>query len=130
MIKKNTVKQYFLYLTRWQLSSPILFLCISLLHELSAIWQTIIANLIGGCLFYFIDKYIFNITKKFSDEVWEQVENVKCCDCGKVNKGYRLIFKKNLYNKIEDVPQFRCKECSEKKYQQFKDRMDLNAAGQ
>jgi len=46
------------YLLRWQLSSPILYLCLSKL-SLGTLWNTIIANLIGGCIFYWVDKLIF-----------------------------------------------------------------------
>ena len=52
------MKKFILYLIRWQLSSPILALCLVIL-PFSAIVNTIIANLIGGIIFYFIDKRIF-----------------------------------------------------------------------
>lgn len=50
--------KFVLYLFRWQLSTPILYLVLVWLG--SGVWQTIIANLIGGCLFFFVDKKIFN----------------------------------------------------------------------
>ena len=53
------MKKYILYLLRWQLSTPILALVIYLLNT-SAIIETIIANLIGGMIFYFVDKKIFS----------------------------------------------------------------------
>jgi hypothetical protein len=49
---------FFLYLIRWQLSTPILFLCVYFLH-LSDILETFIANLVGGILFYQLDKFLF-----------------------------------------------------------------------
>lgn len=52
------VKRYILYLLRWQLSTPILALVLYLLH-INEILETIIANLIGGMIFYWIDKKIF-----------------------------------------------------------------------
>lgn len=55
---KNT-KQLILYLLRWQLSTPILALCLVFLDKLGTIPATIIANLIGGLIFYWIDKLIF-----------------------------------------------------------------------
>lgn len=55
---KNT-KQLILYLLRWQLSTPILALCLVFLDDLGAIPATIIANLIGGLIFYWVDKLIF-----------------------------------------------------------------------
>ena len=54
---KNKHK-FLLYLIRWQLSTPILALCLSLL-KFDTLSNTIIANLIGGILFYWVDKYIF-----------------------------------------------------------------------
>ena len=57
MNKKDIVK-FILYLIRWQLSTPILYLCLNFI-KLNTFWNTIIANLIGGCIFFWIDKYIF-----------------------------------------------------------------------
>ena len=54
------MKKFALYLGRWQLSSPILAACILLLPFSNDIVKTIIANFIGGCIFYFVDKQIFN----------------------------------------------------------------------
>ena len=45
------MKKFILYLLRWQLSSPILYLCLNNL-KLNNFWNTIIANLIGGCIFF------------------------------------------------------------------------------
>lgn len=52
------MKKYALYLLRWQCSSPILALCLCYL-KLGTVWNTIIANLIGGLMFFWIDKFIF-----------------------------------------------------------------------
>lgn len=43
---------------RWQLSTPILYLCLQFI-PLDNITKTIIANLIGALIFYNVDKYIF-----------------------------------------------------------------------
>lgn len=51
-------KSFLLYLLRWQLSSPILYLCLMWLH-LGTLGNTIVANLIGGSIFYWVDKKIF-----------------------------------------------------------------------
>ena len=51
--------RFILYLIRWQLSTPILALCLSFLN-FSTIVNTIIANLIGGIIFFWVDKHIFN----------------------------------------------------------------------
>ena len=53
------MKKYILYLIRWQLSTPILALVLYLLN-MNQLIETIIANLIGGIIFYWIDKKIFN----------------------------------------------------------------------
>lgn len=54
------IKRFFMYLLRWQLSTPILTIIIWLLEsKISCIGATIVANFIGGCMFYWIDKYIF-----------------------------------------------------------------------
>lgn len=56
------MKRYILYLLRWQLSTPILALVLYLLN-VNEILETIIANLIGGIIFFEIDKRIFNKEK-------------------------------------------------------------------
>lgn len=53
------VKQYFLYLIRWQLSSPLLAICLVWFCGLGVIWATIISNLIGGLIFFWVDRFIF-----------------------------------------------------------------------
>lgn len=57
------MKRFIAYLIRWQLSSPILALCMWLLEDYDIIFATIIANLIGGCVFYLVDKKIFGGNK-------------------------------------------------------------------
>ena len=56
---KSNIKKYILYLIRWQLSTPILALVLHLLNY-NEIVETIIANLIGGLIFFWVDKVIFN----------------------------------------------------------------------
>ena len=53
------MKRFFIYLLRWQASSIILAPCIYLLNSYGSIVSAVVANLIGGCLFYLIDKKIF-----------------------------------------------------------------------
>ena len=52
------MKKFLLYLLRWQLSTPILYICLKYLH-FNTFWNTILSNLIGGCIFFFVDKKIF-----------------------------------------------------------------------
>jgi len=53
------MKKFSLYLIRWQLSTPILYIVLRYLNTIEAEYAVIIANLVGGCVFYWVDKYIF-----------------------------------------------------------------------
>ncbi len=53
------MKKFVLYLVRWQLSSPILAVCMVWMGEWNVAIATIVANLIGGCIFFWVDKWIF-----------------------------------------------------------------------
>lgn len=57
------LKRYALYLLRWQLSTPVLALCLWLGAGLGNFWATVVANLIGGLLFFWVDKLIFKEKK-------------------------------------------------------------------
>ena len=63
--------KFILYLIRWQLSTPILALCLNFLN-FGTLINTIIANLIGGTIFFWVDKYIFN--KKEVDKNDKNIE--------------------------------------------------------
>ena len=52
------MRKFILYLFRWQLSSPILAIVLYYLKT-NMIIKTIVANLIGGCIFFWVDKMIF-----------------------------------------------------------------------
>ena len=52
------MKQFLIYLVRWQLSSPLLAICLMFL-PFGIVANTIISNLIGGIIFFWIDKRIF-----------------------------------------------------------------------
>lgn len=56
-------KRFLFYLIRWQLSTPILALCYFFLDGLGILWATIIANLIGGCTFFWVDRWILGDKK-------------------------------------------------------------------
>lgn len=58
LMNKQNIKKFILYLVRWQLSTPILALCMFFI-PLNTMEKTIIANLIGGIIFFFVDKQIF-----------------------------------------------------------------------
>ena len=53
------MKKYALYLIRWQLSTPVLAICLHYLAGLGEFWATVVANLIGGLIFFWVDKKIF-----------------------------------------------------------------------
>ena len=53
------IRKYLLYIVRWQLSTPILAICLIWLSSLGEIWATIVANFIGALIFFWIDKLIF-----------------------------------------------------------------------
>jgi hypothetical protein len=73
----------------------------------------IVANLIGGLIFFRVDQFIF--TSRSLAAQWEVKENISCVDCGKVARGYRLV-RSGDYDKSNDAaPGFRCEECSKKK---------------
>ena len=110
---KINFKRYLLYLCRWQLSTPILAVVLIWLSMLNKWVATIIANLIGGLIFFWVDRFIFKTN--FLSAQWEIKDNIKCCDCGKIARGYRLT-KTSNYDRSEDkAPKFRCEECSQKK---------------
>jgi uncharacterized membrane-anchored protein len=57
--------QYLFYILRWQLSTPLLYLVISVINVDSNLIKTIIANFVGGCIFYHVDKIIF---RRYNDD--------------------------------------------------------------
>jgi membrane protein implicated in regulation of membrane protease activity len=56
----NFWQKYGVYLLRWQLSTPILAVVLWWLGGLNVWVATVIANLIGGLLFFWVDRWIFN----------------------------------------------------------------------
>lgn len=58
------MKRFGLYLLRWQASTLILAPCIAWLAPLGPVLSAAIANLIGGIVFFFVDRQIFKESKK------------------------------------------------------------------
>jgi hypothetical protein len=112
-------KRYLLYLVRWQLSTPILALMLVVLAATGTLWATIIANLVGGLIFFWVDKFIF--TSRKLGATWDVVDEVKCADCGRISRGYRLV-KTSNYDKTQAKPEFRCENCSIEKTRQLRDK--------
>lgn len=101
-------KRYILYLIRWQLSTPILALSMMYFH-FGVTWNTIIANFVGGLIFFWVDRYIFRA--KNPVPLWEMADNIVCDGCSQtVKRGYRPA------GTAEDGKQalrgFHCEACS------------------
>jgi hypothetical protein len=112
--------RYGLYLVRWQLSTPLLAGVLILLSTLDPLTATIIANLLGGLIFFWVDRFIF--TSKALTAQWEVKENVTCVDCGKVCRGYRLV-RTSTYDRTDaSAAEFRCEACSERKTKELRER--------
>lgn len=119
-IKRINFKRYILYLIRWQLSTPLLAPVVAFFKQSPNIFGTAedwiaatIANLIGGLIFFWVDSYIF--TSKSLAAQWEVRDNVRCADCGKLCRGYRLV-KTGNYDRTKDrYPEFRCEQHSKRK---------------
>jgi len=108
------LKQYTLYLIRWQLSTPILAVVLILLTNTNQWVATIIANLIGGLLFFWVDKFIFK--SSILTPRWEIKEDAECADCGHKGHGYRIV-EWMSYDKSKDKePKYRCHDCREEKF--------------
>ena len=58
-IHKKEITSFLLYILRWQCSTPILALCLYWIGGLGEIPATIIANLVGGLIFFWVDRFIF-----------------------------------------------------------------------
>ena len=106
----NLTKKYILYLIRWQLSTPILAIVLKLLSNMSTLTATIIANFIGGLIFFWVDKFIFK--KKSDVPLWEIKDEIECSDCHKTTKGYRIVSWGNYDRSDDKNPEYRCKDCS------------------
>lgn len=106
-------KKLFIYMIRWQLSTPILaYVTYLYTGQSESVSSAIVANLIGSLIFYWIDLVTF-LSGTLSHQ-WEVKENCDCHDCGKHGRGYRLVIAPK-YNRMKHTPQFRCEECSAKK---------------
>jgi hypothetical protein len=113
-------KRYTLYLLRWQASTPILAGVGILLAGMGYLIAAVVANLIGGLIFFWVDQFIF--TSQTLAAQWDVKENITCVDCGRVARGYRVV-RSGDYDKTNDaVPEFRCEECSKKKAEELRNR--------
>lgn len=114
------IKRYIIYLMRWQLSTPILAICVAWFQPFGNVTATIIANLTGGLIFFWIDRIIF--LKKRNWAVWSIEPQSVCVDCGRAGRGYRLV-ESGRYDRSGDArPQYRCEPCSIQKAFELKAR--------
>ena len=111
------LKRFGAYFFRWQLSSPILGVVIWLIPD--PIWGTVLANAIGACIFYWVDRFIFQ-SKSLSTE-WE-VKHGTCHECGVENVRIYRIVKGRKYDRSSDkIPKFRCEACSITKQEELEE---------
>jgi hypothetical protein len=106
-------KKYVLYLIRWQLSTPILAVVLIWLASMNTILATVIANLIGGLIFFWVDRFIFRTINP--KPLWEISDDETCADCGTKGKGYRITEWLGYNRRKDKHPQFRCEACKDVK---------------
>jgi hypothetical protein len=107
-------RRFMLYLVRWQLSTPILWLVVRSLGV--GFWSTVLANLIGGTIFFWVDRFIFT---SYAIEVWQFKDKGRCDICGKEENLWRLVKAPN-YDKRNSRPIFMCMECSKAKTEELR----------
>jgi hypothetical protein len=110
------MKRFILYLFRWQLSTPILWIIVGRLG--ASLKSTIIANLIGGIIFFWIDKFIFTSQ---GIEMWHLKEG-QCGDCKEYSNLYRLVVALNYDKRKDPNPVFLCYKCSKRKTDELRQR--------
>lgn len=108
------MSRFILYLLRWQMSTPLLWIVVRNLG--TSIWATILANLIGGATFFWVDKFVF--TSK-AIEVWHFKERGACDKCGKEESLWRLVKTPN-YDRRDALPVFLCGACSAQKTKELR----------
>lgn len=108
------MRKFGLYLLRWQLSTPLLAPIVAIFQG-GSMWGTTeswtgssVANLIGGAIFFWVDKFIFTSA---SIESWHFKDNGICDECGKESQLWRLVLAPN-YDKRDKEPKFLCMACS------------------
>jgi hypothetical protein len=119
-MSKSNLKRYGLYLVRWQLSTPILAGVLFALSQMDKITATVIANLIGGIIFFWVDRFIF--ASPGMGVEWAVQESAVCEDCGRTCRGYRIIRTKEYDRSRVAEPEFRCEECSMRKTEELRQR--------
>lgn len=114
------LRRYSLYLIRWQMSTPVLAVCIIYFAYLGDFWSTVIANFLGGLIFFWVDRFIFRHC--INKPIWEVHHEITCTDCGNISRGYRLVAAHNYDKRQDPKPEFRCEQCSILKAVELQDR--------
>lgn len=114
------LQKYIFYLFRWQLSTPILAVVLwSFQDTFGTFTNTVIANFVGGLIFFWVDRMIFKV--EYHYPLWEIKDQVRCTDCGSICRGFRLVKTAN-YDRLNDKePEFRCEDCSKKKTEKLRE---------
>lgn len=115
-----SLRRYALYLVHWQASTPLLAVVLIWLASIGPLAATVVANLIGGLVFFWVDRFIF--TSSAIDPAWEVHEQVRCADCDAVCRGYRLVRSGGYDRSADTAPQFRCEPCSTRKTEELRRR--------
>ncbi|MFA5271380.1 MAG: hypothetical protein WC412_03445 [Candidatus Omnitrophota bacterium] len=111
-----SLRKFVLYLLRWQLSTPILWLVLRNLGV--GVWSTVLANFIGGAIFFWVDRFIFT---SYAVEVWQFKDKGRCDECGKEESLWRLVKAPN-YDKSNSASHFLCMQCSKKKTDELREK--------
>ncbi|MDD1672357.1 MAG: hypothetical protein LUO82_05105 [Methanomicrobiales archaeon] len=114
------LRRYGVYLLRWQASTPLLAGVGILLAGMGQVIAAVVANLIGGLIFFWVDRFIF--TSQTLAAQWEVREHIVCVDCGTVSRGYRLVRTDNYDRTNDSRPEFRCETCSLRKTEELRRR--------
>jgi hypothetical protein len=96
------------------MSTPLLAPCVMYFSNLGFWGSAFIANLIGGLIFFWIDRLIFKKETLYTEQ-WEVKHNGKCICCNYEGRVYRLI-KAPGYDRTNAPPLYRCESCSIEKY--------------
>jgi hypothetical protein len=122
------LRRYLLYLIRWQLSTPILAPVIAYFKHSPSLFGTpadwlgsMVANLIGGLIFFWVDRFIFT-AKGLDGPLWMVQEGACCVDCGQEGRGYRLVKAANYDRTRDGAPEYRCEACSARKAASLRER--------
>jgi hypothetical protein len=113
--------RFLVYIARWQLSTPILWLVVSTLGaDLEA---TVVANLVGASIFFWVDQLIF---RAGAVAVWETIGDGSCAECGQNSRVRRLVLApsgdRGWYDRRQDhQPEYRCAACSTLKLRRLKE---------